>query len=193
MSEFTVAHHASLLPVLFLLAFGRDLPARYWLVAIGWFISWFADSIGDFIGGAWWGWYLLLPVQVWFMLAAFVGPSERVFYAVALALLVPVSIISDAPGPEILITFIGSIAILWVARGPLAIPLYIYFGLGTIAYASMIIAFQGGGDYLSPWRLYRDCRLLAFLTFIAITAPTLIRQRGFFKWRMPSGSFRDWS
>ena len=178
MDEFEVAHQIGLLPILFLVAFGRNLPARYWLIGIGWSVSWLGDSIAHFTGGSWWAWYCLLPVQIWFMLAAFVAlPPNRMLSAVALALLVPVSMALDAPGPEILISFFGSIAILWVARGPLAIPLYIYFGLGTIAYVCMIIAFQEGGDYLTPWRYYRGCRLLAFIVFIGIIVPPLIRKQ----------------
>ena len=62
---FEIAHQIGLIPILGMLVLGRKLPRVYWLVALGLFVSWFADSAMHYIGGTWGAWYLFLPLQVW--------------------------------------------------------------------------------------------------------------------------------
>jgi hypothetical protein len=73
--------------------------------------------------------------------------------------------IVSGPGPEWIITLLGSVAVIIVARGPLAIPLRIYFGLGTAAYFCMLLWFF---DPMPAWYAYQSFRLLAFMAFALV-------------------------
>lgn len=174
---FEVAHQVGLIPILGMMAFGRKLPRIYWLVALGFFVSWFADSATHFSGGTWGVWYLFLPLQVWLVWIAFV---ERAIFQVAAALVLIVLAVTSwgltHPGPEQLVTIVGSIAILVVVRGPLLWPLGVYFGAGTVARFFMVS--QAGGDILPGWYAYQICRTLGIILFIGIIAPPLIRREG---------------
>lgn len=173
---FEVAHQIGLLPILGMMAFGRNLPRVYWLVALGLFVSWFADSATHFIGGTWGAWYFFLPVQVWLVLAAFTDTARgQVYLALALVALTVASWNLNHPGPDQLVTTVGSIAIFFVARGPLYWSLSIYFGAGTVAY--LFMTSQVGSDILPAWYAYQICRALGILVFIGIIAPPLIHRR----------------
>ena len=159
-----------------MMAIGRRLPYGYWLVALAFFVSWFADSVMYFTGGEWQATYFWLPVQLWLVLLALIrAPVHRLLSAIALLLLASVSLALSWPGPDYLITVAGSVAILYLARGWLAFPLYIYFGAGTVAYLIMV-PHAGSASILTPWLWYQGCRLFAFIAFIGIIAPLLIRQ-----------------
>lgn len=173
---FEVAHQIGLIPILGMLIVGRQLPRVYWLVALGFFVSWFADSAMHFIGGTWGAWYLFLPVQIWLILAAFTDTAlSQVYVALALICLTVASWNLSHPGPEQLVTIVGSIAILYVVRGPLVWPLSIYFGAGTVARLFMVS--QVGGDILPGWYAYQTCRAVGIIFFIGIIAPPLIHRR----------------
>ena len=130
-----------------------------------------------FIGGTWNHSYFFLPIQVYLILLAFVrSTANRLFLAGALVLMVPASMALSWPGPDYLITIMGSLAILSVARGRLAIPLHLYFGYGTVAYVWLASEVAGGTDILPAWYTYQACRALAFVLFVAvIVAPPLSR------------------
>lgn len=172
---FEVAHQIGLLPILGMLAVGRRLSRMYWLVALGLFISWFADSAMHFIGGTWGAWYFFLPLQIWLILVAFIE-SHRVSAGLALVILAVVSWNLTYPAPEQLVSIVGSVAILSVIRGPLAWPLGIYFLAGTAARLVMVSQFEA--DIFPAWCAYQACRALAIVFFIGIiAAPPLVRRR----------------
>lgn len=171
---FEVAHQIGLLPILAMMAMGRKLPRAYWLVALALFVSWFADSATHFIGGAWGAWYFFLPVQLWLVLAAFTD-GRRALWALALLGLTCLSWVWHSPGPDQLVTVIGSVAILYVVRGPLLWPLSVYFGAGTVAY--LVMTSQTGADILPAWYAYQACRALGIIFFIGIIAPPLVLRR----------------
>jgi hypothetical protein len=175
---FEVAHQIGVIPVLGMLIFGRKLPRVYWLVALAFFVSWFADSAMHFIGGTWEAWYFFLPVQVWLMVVAFTDNAVHwLMGAVALLLLLVASWTWHAPAPDQLVTVIGSVAILYMAGGRLAWPLYVYFGAGTAAYLVMVS--QVGSNFMPWWYCYQGCRALSYILFIGIIAPPVIhRHRG---------------
>ena len=171
---FEIAHQLGLLPILGMIAFGRKLPRVYWLVSLGLFVSWFADSAQHFIGGTWSAWYFFLPLQLWLIVIAF-----RKDLAVSAALvLIGLTMLSWGlryPGPDQIVTGAGSVAIFFVARGRLCWPLSIYFGAGTVAY--LFMTSQVGGDILPAWYVYQVCRALAIIFFIGIIAPPLMHRR----------------
>ncbi len=171
---FELAHQIGLVPILAMLVMGRKLPGMYWLVAVAFSVSWFADSLAHFSGGNWVAWHLLLPVQIWLVLLAFID-DRRAFAALALFMLAVLSWAWHGPGPDQLVITTGSIAILLVARGALAWPLYVYFGGGTVAY--LVMTSGVGGAMLPAWYCYQSCRLLSFIFFIGIIAPPLIHRR----------------
>jgi hypothetical protein len=169
-----VAHQIGLIPILGMMLMGRKLPRVYWLVALGLSVSWFADSAQHFIGGTWGAWYVFLPLQVWLVLIAF--RSDLVIPAALV--LIGLTMLSwgwSHPGPDQLVTVVGSVAVFFVARGSLYWPLSIYFGAGTVAY--LFMTSQVGGDILPAWYVYQSCRALGILIFIGIIAPPVIHRR----------------
>ena len=171
---FEVAHQIGLIPILGMMAMGRKLPRLYWLIALGFFVSWFADSVIHFSGGSPGAWYLFLPVQIWLIWIALTD-SHRILAAVVLIVLTMISWNLTHPGPEQLVTIVGSIAILCVVRGPLVWPLGLYFGAGTVARLFMVS--QVGSDIFPAWCAYQGSRALGVILFIGIIAPPLIHRR----------------
>ncbi len=171
---FELAHQIGLLPILGMLIVGRQLPRAYWLVALAIFVSWFADSVTHFSGGTWEAWYLFLPIQIWLILVAF-KESHRIALGLALLILTVVSWNLTHPGPEQLVTILGSIAILSVVRAPFIWPLGVYFGAGTVARLFMVS--QVGADIFPAWCVYQACRALGIILFIWIIAPPLVHRR----------------
>jgi len=105
MDIFEVAHQMGLIPIIFLMAFGRRSPRAFWLVGLALMVSWFGDSAMHFIGGGWVASYFWLPVQMWLVLLAFIrSPTNRIASGLALLVLGPVSMFLSWPGPDQLIT-----------------------------------------------------------------------------------------
>lgn len=176
---FEIAHQIGLIPILIMMVAGRKLPRAYWLVAVAFFISWLGDSAMHFSGGTWQIWYIGIPLQVWIVLAAFTRDRANLLLAaVALMMMVPSSWMLSAPGPDMLVTAAGSIAILLLAHGWLKVPVYLYFGAGTVAYLVMASMASGSGtDFMPAWYCYQGCRAISMLAFATvIIAPLLIRK-----------------
>ena len=171
---FEVSHQIGLIPILGMMVMGRKLPRVYWLVALGLFVSWFGDSAQHFIGGSWGAWYLFLPIQLWIIWVALTD-SHKALAALTLVVLALISWNLSHPGPDQLMTAIGSVAILCVVRGPLVWPLSIYFGAGTVARFYMVS--QVGADIFPAWCMYQICRALGILFFIGIIAPPMVHRR----------------
>jgi hypothetical protein len=163
----------------------KILPAAL-LVAAGLFVSYPWDSVVKAlpIEDQYKPSYFFFPVQVWLVWVAFVRPAlERLFFAGLLILLVPVSMTLSWPGPDYLLTLVGSAAILSVARGWLALPLWAYFFLGTLAY----FGFAFGPNFSAALNAYQACRLTAFVLYIGIITPPVIR-----RWREDQWKNTSW-
>ena len=172
---FEAAHQIGLIPIVGMMLVGHRLPRAYWYLALGFFVSWFADSATHFLGGSWYVDYYWVPLQCWLVLLAFItDPAGRLASLVSLIFLSAIAHELHGAGPDLLLRFGGSIAILWFARGRLAPPLYIYFGLGTLAYLVMILHYD---NIFPAWVVYQGCRLAAYVAFLWIIAPPLIRQK----------------
>lgn len=152
----------------------------YWLLAFAFAVSWVGDYIaGQFFGGSWAVAFFWVPVQLWLAGLAFFDDSiSRVFSGLLLVLLALSSMAVSWPGPDMLLNFFGSgIVLLMAYRSEdlrLSIPVFLYFGLGSVAYFRMVLDW----DVLTPpsWDHYQACRLLAFVAFIGITSPPLIHK-----------------
>lgn len=164
---FEVAHQSGLVPGLVVLLLWRKLPKKVRLLSVAWAISWAADSVTHYIGGGFRNSYFWLPVQISLVLFVFIeGVLAKLTAVAAVAVLTAMAVALTYPGPDFLLSAFGSIAILEVARGPLAVPVYVYFGLGTLAY----LVWAGGlfGGVIDGWNLYQNCRLVTYALFVPI-------------------------
>jgi hypothetical protein len=161
MNRFEVAHQVGLVPALATLAHWQRTPFAYRLVALAFGMSWVGDSAARLLGGAWSASYWWLPIQFALVLVA-VKPDLLVLWALALAAIA--SWLMSAPGPDWFLTLVGSCLVLTFARGRIALPLWIYFGAGSVAYSWMLATMESG--ILPAWYLYQWCRLTAFGAFV---------------------------
>lgn len=166
MSE--AVHLSALLPLALLVVFGKGLGGAWWLVGLAFAVSWAGDSFAYLLGGSWVASYFWLPVQVALVLVAFQDdPLYKPMIVMGVALLAVSSAQISAPGPEWLMTLVGSIAVMAVAKGVLAWPMMVYFGIGSIAYLVMIARIGTEGFHAS-WLWYQGSREMAFALFIVL-------------------------
>lgn len=156
-----VAHYSALVPLLALLLFKRDAPATYWLVALGFSVSWFADSAADLLGGS----MVVTRYYPAVQLGLF-GMAFRAYWlplaVVGLALIVP----TPASGPEFIVTAFGSVAVLWLAVShDLRWSMLAYCGAASafyIAFATEVAT----GKFMMLWYPYQVSRLAGFGLFL---------------------------
>lgn len=152
----------ALAPLLYLIGFRRGAPARYWLVALGFAASWFADAGAAMLGGSWALSYVLPGVQLG-LFAWALG-----YWLAMPAMLVALgaeTLAMTAPVPETAVTILGSMAVVWWARETdLGLTLAVYCGLGTALY--VLLAIDVWGAAFTPlWYAYQGARLVAFGLF----------------------------
>jgi hypothetical protein len=159
--RYEIAHQAGLVPVIAALTQWQRTPRPYRLVAGAFAVSWIADSLSHYTSGSWGGIdYVWLPIQFALVLMA-VKPDLLLLWALMLTAMA--SWLMSAPGPDWLLTLVGSLLVLFHARGRIAVPLWLYFGAGSIAYSGMLATMS---DVLPAWYLYQGCRLTAFGAFV---------------------------
>lgn len=166
---FEIAHQIGLVPVVALVLWGRQLPAKWWLFGLALGVSWVADSAQAYAGGVWGTWYVFLPVQLALAFAAYTdSAAERVAGAAFVGVLAASSAWLTYPGLDWLGTAVGSVLILFYAleRGPLWVPGFVYFGLGTLAYLG--IALRDDANFMPWWYAYQACRLVAIVWFCSL-------------------------
>lgn len=168
MNRFEVAHQIGLLPGIAMAIFGRKLPARYWLLAAAFSVSWLADSLAKYLDGSWTASYVWIPIQMALVLVALLeDPMRRLFAVTSLAVVAFGSAALSWPGPDVLVTLGGSVAVLALASGPAVVPLYLYFGAGSVSYLWMIGHLD---DVLPGWYAYQASRLSAYLAFAVLVS-----------------------
>lgn len=143
----------------------RDVSRAAWLLAAAWFFSWVGSSIQHYAGGIWWHTYLWSPPQLTLAIAAFL-PEWWMLTAVGALFVTAVSASLSAPGPDVLLTVLGSLCILVVARSTYRLPAAIYFGVGTVMYLAMIA--RRPEDMLPAWQAYQGTRAAAYIMFVAL-------------------------
>lgn len=170
-----VLHQMALAPLVAVLLLRRDWDA--FLVAAGFAMSWVGDSIAHFTAGSFLPSYIWLPLQIGLVLAAF-PPHDDFRRAWAVIVIWGAAVLSgasywmSAPGPDLLVSVVGSLTILAVATGDLRLPPYLYFGVGTTCYVLMVQRVADG--WLPAWWLYQGARVLAYTAFLAV----ILRRRG---------------
>lgn len=161
-----VAHYSALVPLAYLLAFRRDARTAYWIVAIAFSVSWFADLAASFLGGSWAPAAAYPVVQFGLVALAFGGYVWGVVVAAVLTTTV-------TEIPPALPYALGSMAAMWLARNhALVAPVLVYFGLGTALYLGMV-RHATPADYeafMRFWWPYQGARLTAFGLFIRAAA-----------------------
>jgi hypothetical protein len=174
---FEIAHQSALVPLIALLWFGRGLPRAYWLLGLAFAVSWIGDGVADAMGGSWLMVYLWMPVQFALIVVLFTESALwRVGSVVALFVLSGVSWTFSAPGPDMLVTLVGSIAVVSLVRGPLCVPIYLYFGAGTVAYF-MMASLLASPHFMVAWYVYQACRLTAYALFIGLVLQGFRRRK----------------
>lgn len=139
--------------------------APYWFVACGLSVSWIGDLLMRAGGWTWEYSYLWLPVQIGLVLWGLARTmTERTVIAFGVPGLAIMGATMTSPQPDVAVTLVGSVAILHLADGRLALPLYIYFGAGTVFYFLMA-ARAGTVDILPAWIGYQACRVACYSTF----------------------------
>lgn len=166
-----VAHQSALLPLAALLVAWRSAPHAYKLLALSLAVSWPADSAAYYLGDPWVLSLAWLPVQLTLAVAAFRGAGRSTWLVLIGLVVLAVSSALWWPGDghDLLVAVAGSAAVLAFSEGELALPSWIYFGAGTLAYLGMILHMDDlrAGD--PTWAVYyQDCRLLAFASFLAL-------------------------
>lgn len=166
-AQFT--HQVALVPaVCVLVLWAKDLPrmpASYVLMALALATSWVGDSLAFLMGGSWAAFYGWVPVQIALaFLAVETDPWRRAVGAPLLCALALWSFVLTFPGPEILTMGIGSLAIVLLAKGPLRLPAYLYFGIGTGLYLVMVL----GSNFMDFWYGYQASRVGAIAVFVML-------------------------
>lgn len=167
-----VAHQAALMPVLALiiiLGLGKVPSLDQGLLTTALGMSWIGDSQTSAIGGGFEYGHLWAPAQIALAYAAVVENWKfgRVLLVGALCVLVlTVSYLNVDPG--VLLWPLGGIGLVILGRkSPVRVPIFVYFGVGTIAFVFMI--WEPGPD---RWLPYQACRIAALAALcIIILAP----------------------
>jgi len=166
-----VAHQSPLVPLFVMTAVilvGSHVKGGHIFLGSSFFVSWIGDSLAHFSLGSWESSYFWLPVQVCFAFLAVLRNSMKRWLALlAVAAMTTLSFAITYPGPEVFISVSGSIGIIAVTRGSLRIPVYLYFGGGTLAYLLMVLQI-GSPNFLKAWYLYQSFRIAAFVALSAI-------------------------
>lgn len=153
---------SALAPLLFLLASRRDAPASYWLVALGFSVSVFADFGAEMLGGSWALTYVYPALQLGLFAWAFGAPAVMAL----LVLIAGIQIVGmPLEGPEVWVTLLGSMLVIVLALDhPLLSSMVAYCGLATCFYLLLVTELWRPA-FMPLWYGYQSARLLAFGLF----------------------------
>lgn len=171
-----VAHWSGALPLALLVvlgAMGRRVPAAYWWVASSFAVSVCGDSIQGLTGGTLDNTFYYVPPQIAIGLAALCLKDKSTVVAIFgfVGVLGWVSAHASTTPYEWAVATAGGFAIAVLARKTrtLAVPLFVYFAVGTVLYLAMSDVYVPGGPvdprFLPRWSAYQGCRWLAFALF----------------------------
>lgn len=169
-------HYGAVLPAAGAVLCRTRLPRGTALIATAFAVSWLGDTLAWATGGAWYTSHLWLPVQFGLVLWAVTERgADRVLPLALILAATLVSMAVFAPGPDVVITLTGSALVLVTAmrsRHPLALPVLIYFGVGSVCYLMMVSHYVTGtamgGGFDSWWWAYQAARVMAWAAFLWI-------------------------
>jgi hypothetical protein len=142
---------------------GRRYPSSYWLIALGFFVSFLGDMIA-----------LNLSGDITWVVTHFYPPLQLGLFALALgSIKVPIALLAltafpfGLDRPEILITTLGSVAVIYLARqGPWLLIMLVYCGAGTLFYLGFSSETDNVQRFMEYWYPYQGARLIAFGLFV---------------------------
>ena len=102
--------------------------------------------------------------------------DRRLFALGCLGVLAALSVALTFPGPEVLVTAMGSAAAVLLVRGALRWPIYLYFGFGTLFFL------LGARDSFAQWFEYEGAYQTARLGAFAVFAALVFRNKGRASW-----------
>lgn len=148
----------ALLPILGLIVFKRDAPVKYWLVAFAFASSWFADWVASALSGSWSVLHFLPSIQL--------GLFAYAFGSVLVpAALFSMTLIPPYDAPDVLVTVVGSIAVLYLSMGDdLAPAMLAYAGVASALYIVLVMT-MASERFMWFWPPYQAARLVSFGLF----------------------------
>lgn len=163
---YQLSHWSALIPIcslLLLKSTGRDCAPAYWLIAAGFFVSFLGDIVALTLGGDWrWAVTHFYPALQLGLFALALGSIK-----VPIALLALTAFPFGLDRPEILITTLGSVAVIYLARqGPWFLVMIVYCGAGTLFYLGFSAETDNVQRFMEYWYPYQGARLIAFGLFV---------------------------
>ena len=157
-----VAHYSPLVTLVGLALITRkhEVPGHYWLIVAAFLVSTFTDTIRVVTEVPWVLTAFYPSVQLGLLGLAF---GANWIPLVLLALSLPVIMFGiPTQGPELLVTTLGSAAVLWISRSSsLRSSMWAYCGGATAFYLLLALSREMWVGYS-----YHGCRLLAFALFL---------------------------
>lgn len=156
-----VTHFAALLPAA-VVALGRDRSATYVLVAAAFAVSFLAD-LGVLLTGHSWSVLAIYPVLQFGLFAVAFGGAGLAILLCVVALLQAIGM----PGPDMLVTGIGSIGVLYLATPHrLHASMLWYCGVASVCWLLMVPVRSNPDAFMLAWWPYQAARLIAFGLFV---------------------------
>ena len=164
-----VAWQLPLLPIFLLWYIERsrgEPPKDYVRFATALYVSWWGDLAMWLTGGSFEYSHLWAPAQLGLAYVAVIDSWGRRRMAFAgVAYLVAVALYAVEPDKGFMLWSVGGVGLLCLAwGGALYRTVFIYFGLGTVAYFVMITQI-GEPFFTTSWYLYQTCRGVAIAVF----------------------------
>ena len=135
-------------------------PKAYRMVAVGFSVSWWADGIARLMGGSW--------DVVNFYPSIQLGLFAYAFGSVLVpAALFSLTLLPPFDRPDVLVTLVGSAAVLYLARGDALGPsMLAYAGVGSLLYLVLVWLMHIESErFMWFWPPYQAARLVAFGLF----------------------------
>ncbi len=179
---FELAHQSALLPLIALgwVLYKQKLPKRdYAILSAAFFMSWIGDSLStDIEQGVGFG-HLWAPAQITLAYAAIIEKwNLRRISIVSIVCTFALLFTQLNPETGVYLWLTGSIGLLILGQRSLVrIPIFIYFGLGTVTYLLMINEINGP-HVMTLWVLYQVCRLTALISLCILILRTQGANRG---------------
>ncbi len=180
---FEIAHQIALLPVLALgwaILKNRIPRKEYALLTSAFFMSWVGDSLSTNPEQSVNWLYFWAPAQIIFAFASIIEKWNLRRVSINTAVCTFTLLLTQLnPETGVYLWTIGSIGLLALGRrSAVRIPLFIYFGLGTVMYLLMINSIPSP-QVMNLWILYQSCRLAALVSLCIL----ILRTKGGQSWK----------
>jgi hypothetical protein len=177
-----IAHQMAVIPLAFLGCLqvrGQRRDAAWWWLAGAFFVSWIADTAGDFLPqNDRWIPSMVYPVSQSALIGAVLLPRPEALYFLATLIAAGAAIVLwNGIGPDAALRTVAWLAIVWLVWRRPALPkrlricLAVYFGLGWVAWLIHVQWLVVATYY--PYQLSRLIGLLLFCWAALVPGPAL--------------------